>query len=124
MFSSLFCPGRSSAQSLQLPSTPGLFPADNTETNEYTTYIQHLIPQPGASLLPCSYQLHHPSTKPQGRQFPSPWGQSTLCRNTFIRSHCSKLYRNLVFPRPGKDQALLCASEILTQNWAATTLSL
>lgn len=64
MFSSLFCPGRCSAQPLQFPSTPGLFPADNTYTNEYTTYIQHLTNSPAWSifasmLLPATTPLYH-----------------------------------------------------------------
>ena len=39
---------------------------------------------------------------PWGRQAPPPRGQSTFCRNTFLQSCSSNLYRNLVFPRPGK----------------------
>ena len=64
MFSSLFCLGRSRAQPLQFPSSPGLFPADNAYTNEYTPYNQHLSNSPAWSifasmLLPATTPLHH-----------------------------------------------------------------
>lgn len=60
MFSSLCCPGRSSGQPLQFPSTSGLFPTYNTYTSEYTTNIQHVGDSPAwrafaSKLLP----LHH-----------------------------------------------------------------
>lgn len=54
-------PGVSSAQPSQLPSTPGLFPAGNAYTQEYTAYIQHLSDSPAwsiSALLPATTPLH------------------------------------------------------------------
>lgn len=124
MFSSLFCPGRSSAQPLQFPSTPGLFPADNTYTNEYTTYIQHLTNSPAWSifasmLLPATTPLHHAL----GQAIPSSLGS-----NYSLQKHLSAITFFQPLQKSGVPQTWQnirpCSAlkRFLTQNWAASTL--
>lgn len=70
-------PGISSAQPLQLPSTPGLFPAGNTYTKEYTAYIQYLSDSPAwstsaSALPPATTPLH----RALGQAIPSSLGST------------------------------------------------